>query len=318
MKIFFNELLLSLLSDLGLSFRKTDYKFRDFGDTYVLNDTLGTGFVWIYSVKNLYTITVSDLILNENSSIDLSLKFNKNTIISIPTLNYNFISAKLESIISYDSHKKFYKENLKKNLPLRCIQISISHNFFKKHLQPLGINTFEELFNFNLSTKNNINVSEIILILKQIYLSTPLNIISEIFYENKIIEIILLFIQWSQNYSMFDKHKGIKDKDLENIRDLSNYLKANYSQNITLDSLTKMYFMSTNKLTSLFKEYYGLTITEYLQLLRITKAKELLVTSTLKIGEIANLVGYKQHSSFSELFKQVTGFTPNEYKKSVH
>ena len=318
MNIFFNELLLSTLLNLGLSFKKTDYKFRDFGNTYVLDKNLGTGYIWVYFVKNLYSITVLDLAVNNTLTKNSTINFNKNNNISIPTLSYNFISSELENMCSYESHQKFYEENIKKDLPLRSIQISISPTFFKKHFQDSGINTFSELFNVNLSAKDNINVSEIIMILNQIYLAYPLNLISEKFYENKIIEMILLFIQWKQSDSLFIKPNGIKNYDLENSREISNFLKLNYSKSITLESLTKKYYMSPNKLTSLFKQYYGLTIIEYLQLLRITKAKELLITTPLRIGEIANLVGYKQHSSFSEIFKQITGFTPNEYKKSIH
>lgn len=53
----------------------------------------------------------------------------------------------------------------------------------------------------------------------------------------------------------------------------------------------------------------------YLVKLRMEQAKYLLRTTTLKGYEIGNQVGYEDYAYFSNLFKDYTGFKPNEFRK---
>lgn len=64
----------------------------------------------------------------------------------------------------------------------------------------------------------------------------------------------------------------------------------------------------------IFKEYTGFRPFEYINLLKIQKAKELLKNSDLDIREIAAQAGYESHSYFSMLFKRCTGMTPTDYR----
>lgn len=53
---------------------------------------------------------------------------------------------------------------------------------------------------------------------------------------------------------------------------------------------------------------------DYLNKVRIEKAKELLANTDLKVWEIAEKVGYKNPKHFARIFKDITGLTPNEYR----
>ena len=54
---------------------------------------------------------------------------------------------------------------------------------------------------------------------------------------------------------------------------------------------------------------------EYLQMVRIDKAKEILATTRYRILDVAMQVGYNNGSSFARAFKAVTGITPNQYRR---
>lgn len=60
---------------------------------------------------------------------------------------------------------------------------------------------------------------------------------------------------------------------------------------------------------------HGSTITEYIQHRRIGQAEHLLGETQLTIQQIAETIGYKSASRFSEFFKKTTGILPNEYRK---
>lgn len=63
-----------------------------------------------------------------------------------------------------------------------------------------------------------------------------------------------------------------------------------------------------------FKEYTGKTITQYLQMIKINCACNLLETTNHTTLEIASIVGYDSLSHFTAVFKKITGYTPAQYR----
>lgn len=63
-----------------------------------------------------------------------------------------------------------------------------------------------------------------------------------------------------------------------------------------------------------FKEATGLTLTEYVQVARIGKARESLELTTESVAHIARSVGYGDVSNFRRLFQRTTGVTPSQYR----
>lgn len=101
------------------------------------------------------------------------------------------------------------------------------------------------------------------------------------------------------------------------IPDCIEYLKMHYSQKITISELSGIFFLSKSYLSSLFKQATGSGIVEYLQHIRIEKACELLLDSSLSITEISNQVGYSDYRFFNKSFKKITGKTANDYRKNL-
>ena len=100
-----------------------------------------------------------------------------------------------------------------------------------------------------------------------------------------------------------------------NLEDIRKYLDENYTNEITLDSLSNTFYINKFYLTRAFKDKYGTTINNYLLDKRIMKAKELLRYSNNSIDDIAKLCGIKDQNYFSRLFKKVEGTSPIKYRK---
>ena len=83
-------------------------------------------------------------------------------------------------------------------------------------------------------------------------------------------------------------------------------------------TLEKISMMSGTKLKKLFKQKYQSSITEYTQRRRMNIAEMLLLTSSLKIQDKAEAVGYSSHSKFSACFKKYKGIYPREIKKTTN
>ena len=59
----------------------------------------------------------------------------------------------------------------------------------------------------------------------------------------------------------------------------------------------------------------GISFHHYLNNVRVTKAKELIRTTNLRLTDISQMVGYDDQSYFTKVFKRTTGVTPGEYSK---
>ncbi|MEZ7612146.1 response regulator [Streptococcus sp. 20925_1_77] len=87
---------------------------------------------------------------------------------------------------------------------------------------------------------------------------------------------------------------------------------------LTLKDLAYQLGFSSSYLSVLIKKKLGLPFQEYLIQERMKKAQLLLLTTDLKIYEIADQVGFEDMNYFSQRFKQVVGVTPRQYKKGEH
>lgn len=74
--------------------------------------------------------------------------------------------------------------------------------------------------------------------------------------------------------------------------------------------------LSCSYLSYIFKQESGQTINQYIQSVRIQKAKELLSGTDLKILEVAVRCGYPDSNYFTKLFRKTTGFLPSEYREA--
>lgn len=93
------------------------------------------------------------------------------------------------------------------------------------------------------------------------------------------------------------------------------YIKGHYSEEISLDKLSKNNYLSPVYLSKIFKEETGDSPINFLINIRLNKAKELLEEGTLPIKAVAKLVGYNDAYYFSKLFKKHFGVSPSKIKQ---
>lgn len=100
------------------------------------------------------------------------------------------------------------------------------------------------------------------------------------------------------------------------IRDVLSYISINYTQNITLQELSRIHHVSPEHLSRQFKQETGITLIHYISDLRVKKASELLKSSRLSIADISMYVGYADSNYFVKVFKKRYGMTPSAYRSS--
>lgn len=99
---------------------------------------------------------------------------------------------------------------------------------------------------------------------------------------------------------------------------IDQYIRRNLTDGINNHLLSDKFGLAPSYLSKLFREYKGMSPTDYLFYLRIEKAKELMETqSDLFTKDIATITGFCDPFHFSKVFKRETGLSPSEYKNSI-
>ena len=94
------------------------------------------------------------------------------------------------------------------------------------------------------------------------------------------------------------------------------YIKKNYAEKLSLDSLAKEVYLSKSYLSSIFKKETGMSLTAYITKVRVEKSKKLLLEDNTGLALIASLCGFKDQSYFTKVFKKETGFSPKHFRNS--
>ena len=99
------------------------------------------------------------------------------------------------------------------------------------------------------------------------------------------------------------------------LNEVTNYIKDNLSQKLTVGHLCKKFFLTKNSLYDLLERNLNMTVNEYIAQERLEKAKSLMKQG-VRGEKITEAIGLESYSYFCQLFKSKTGQTPTEYYRS--
>ena len=95
------------------------------------------------------------------------------------------------------------------------------------------------------------------------------------------------------------------------------YIENNYAHKLTLAEVAEKTYISQWHLSKLLNRHMGQNFSEILNSIRIKEAKGLLKDPSLRIGDIAEKVGFVDMAHFSRVFKKISGVSANEYRNSI-
>ena len=131
----------------------------------------------------------------------------------------------------------------------------------------------------------------------------------ELFLKNKLEEIIIFL---SRKYSQISYPKA---KSLVRIGKAIAFIENNYHNNIYVNQLADMSFMSVRNFQRIFKDSTSLSFSDYLLEIRIQSASKLLTETDSAIYDISSQVGIADWFYFSKAFKKRIGISPTKYRK---
>ena len=136
------------------------------------------------------------------------------------------------------------------------------------------------------------------------------NVVRQMF---RLSELEEYYTQYFRNIALLLKTESVYacDDAVEKIRI---YIQRNYQKDLNQDFIASLFYMNRSYLSTLFRQRTGVKFVDYLNEVRIEKAKEMLSGSDRKMYQVSRAVGYDNPKYFFRVFKKVTGMTPEQYR----
>lgn len=128
--------------------------------------------------------------------------------------------------------------------------------------------------------------------------------------KEKIIERIETLISIINKFILSSKKSSL-------IKEICNYIVYNIETEINMRKISEALFLSKNYVGDIFKQETGMTVGEYITMVKMERAKQLITQESLKSYEVAHKLDYNNVEYFGKLFKKYTGLSPAEFKNTL-
>lgn len=138
----------------------------------------------------------------------------------------------------------------------------------------------------------------------------------DVIVHNTISELLINVLRiWKQ--MGFDENKARELEQKETVLTVTAYIDQHSDENLDVDSLAARCGLSYSFFAKKFHQMYGRSCKEYLELVRVCKAEDLLLFTSHDINWIAQETGFSDASHLIKIFKRLRGITPKQYRLNV-
>lgn len=95
------------------------------------------------------------------------------------------------------------------------------------------------------------------------------------------------------------------------------YVREHYMDKISLDDIADHVYLSKSHISKIFNKEMGMSLSAYINKVRIEKSKHMLHDNALTIADIANYAGFDDQSYFAKQFKAETGISPKQFREKI-
>lgn len=133
----------------------------------------------------------------------------------------------------------------------------------------------------------------------------------------RIAELIIFAYRCKAGENLNMQAEAVHSEKYHKINEIAEYISRNYQHNISLADIAQRFYISKSYLCRIFKEVTGFTVSEYINVIRTKKARQLLENTDYSITQVAELTGYDSITYFEKVFKKYTELSPLRYRKKL-
>ncbi|MDQ1096898.1 MULTISPECIES: helix-turn-helix domain-containing protein [Chryseobacterium] len=138
-------------------------------------------------------------------------------------------------------------------------------------------------------------------------------IFKRMFLEAKVIELLMLQLEQASGNEAFQS--SVRRRDADKIHTVKEFILQNLDASYSLIDLAHMAGTNEFTLKKGFKELFGTTVFSFWNDAKMEQAKHMLTDQDLNVGEVSQLMGYKNQRHFSAAFKRKYGVAPSHLRK---
>ncbi|BBH18941.1 AraC family transcriptional regulator [Paenibacillus baekrokdamisoli] len=136
----------------------------------------------------------------------------------------------------------------------------------------------------------------------------------ELLIKAELLRIFGLYFRYAQKDAALAPPRLQKAHDLTR---LLHMLRERYSESISINEAARMVSLSPNHFCRIFKQVTGKTFVEYIHIIRVQEAEQLLIETDIPITEIGDLVGFSNMTYFGRVFKKIKNVTPSDIRRRI-
>lgn len=128
---------------------------------------------------------------------------------------------------------------------------------------------------------------------------------------------LLIFALRFRREHALNRSGDVSSRKHQTVHQVTDYVLENFSDNLSLASLSDIFYLNKCYLSRIFKEITNLTVNEYINVTRINNASRLLAETDLPVSEVARQCGYKSPTYFEKVFRAYREISPLRYRNEV-
>ncbi|MDC6389034.1 AraC family transcriptional regulator [Maribacter sp. PR1] len=302
----------------------------------VVDPSIGSGQINVVNLEKGLTAMEFDLSLKKDFELLMDKK-NDETVYLFYCLKGNCfhkfsgheIVTKLEElqtavVFNDNEHTTKLIFNREEHVVFNCLRVDIKE--YQKDIEASDSETLvsllksydKEIMGHLHVGKFNLEIGELI---KKLDEAKYANSIASLSYFNGVCHMIL-----AKQIEQFKKdlEKGLKPattllkKELEMISEVTDYINNYPEAEHSINNISEKSGLSPSKLQLGFKFMHDATLGEYIRLVRLRKAEELIRTTDLNISQVVYSIGFTSRSYFCKIFKKKYNCSPKTYKKNAN
>lgn len=224
--------------------------------------------------------------------------------------------------IGDEQHNIFYTPQFKgsyhlESKKMKNFEVQLESNFFDRLIdessRPLSnlAESIQKGESMRIAPENLVITAGMKAIIYDIMNCSRSGHMKQLFLEAKIIELFMKQVEQTESATHATR---MKKRDIERVRAAKTVLEKNPFESFTLKSLAHKVELNDYKLKKGFRDLFGTTVFNYLNELRMTLARQMLLDENKAVYEVSEVLGYSEPHHFSAAFKRTFGYSPSELK----